>query len=244
MRVSQQKGHLLLTKPWRESSWIGEFFTHEFGRISLLAKGARREKSQLKAVLMPCQPLLLSWSGRGELATLTKVETSLPLPLRSQQLYGKQLSCGIYCNELIFRLLYRHDPHPQLYEKYAAVMESFYVMNKESHLMQRLRAFEYTLMKETGYDLDFLREAENRQPIECNNHYVLRFGSGFARCQSDGIGAVLGKVILSLAYDRIDHLNDRENMEAKHLMRSIISDLLGQQSLFSRRLFYTINDIS
>jgi len=54
-----------------------------------LAKGARRGKSPLKAVLQPFTPLLLRWAGKGELKTLTKAEAiSMTLPMMPMALYS------------------------------------------------------------------------------------------------------------------------------------------------------------
>ena len=70
-RVQAQPGWVLHTWPWRETSLIAEVLTCEQGRLSLVAKGARRPTSPLRGQLMAFQPLLLSWHGAGELKTLT-----------------------------------------------------------------------------------------------------------------------------------------------------------------------------
>ena len=78
-----QRGFVLHKREYSETSFLVDFFTEHNGRITLLAKGARRPRSPLKALLQPFTPLLLRWSGKGDLKTLTKVEAaSLTLPMK------------------------------------------------------------------------------------------------------------------------------------------------------------------
>ena len=51
-RIEQQPAWVLHTYPWRETSLIVEIFAREFGRVALVAKGARRPHSQLRGVLL------------------------------------------------------------------------------------------------------------------------------------------------------------------------------------------------
>src|SRR4029079_6718836 len=69
-RVAEQSGFVLHTYPYSETSLVVEAFTREHGRVPLVAKGAKRPRSAWRGVLMPFQPLSLSWSGSGEVKTL------------------------------------------------------------------------------------------------------------------------------------------------------------------------------
>jgi DNA repair protein RecO (recombination protein O) len=73
-RIDQQPGFVLHSYPYRETSLIVEVFSRDHGRIGLVAKGARRPMSQLRGVLMAFQPLLIDWSGGGEMKTLVRAE--------------------------------------------------------------------------------------------------------------------------------------------------------------------------
>lgn len=66
-----------------------------------MSKGARGRRSPLKGALQPFTPLLIRWSGRGEVKTLRDAEPiSLALPLTGSVLYS-----GLYLNELLSRVL-------------------------------------------------------------------------------------------------------------------------------------------
>ena len=106
MREQQQRAFVLHRRNYSETSLIIEVYTHRHGRLGLIAKGARRPSSRSRGVLKSFQPLLIGWSGRGDLMTLTGTEAEgAAIDLRGEALY-----CGFYLNELLIRLLHRHDP--------------------------------------------------------------------------------------------------------------------------------------
>lgn len=76
MTIDQwQRAFVLHRREYSENSLLVEFFTEHHGRITLLAKGARRARSPLKAVLQPFTPLLLRWSGKGDLKNFNQSRT-------------------------------------------------------------------------------------------------------------------------------------------------------------------------
>ena len=112
--VELQSSFVLHTRKYRETSLIVELFTRNFGRVGIVARGARSRRSVRNALLQPFSPICASWVTRGELGTLTAVERDATL----HSLRGRALACGFYLNELLVRLLTRHDPHPLLFECY------------------------------------------------------------------------------------------------------------------------------
>src|SRR5512145_3472225 len=94
-KVDSQPAFVLHTYPFRETSLIVEVFTRNFGRVALLARGARRPRSAMRGVLLAFHPLRLGWSASAELGNLMSVEWSGAL----QPLAGRGLMCGFYLNE-------------------------------------------------------------------------------------------------------------------------------------------------
>ncbi len=122
MRVNLQPAYLLHRRPFRDSSQLVELFTAEHGRLSLVARGVHRKArgGSTGAMLQPFVPLLVSFSGRGELKTLTHTEVAG----RPQRLSGATLFSGFYLNELLVRLLHRYDPHPPLFASYGDTLSA------------------------------------------------------------------------------------------------------------------------
>ena len=145
-RVTDAIGYLVHATAWRETSLLVQVFTRNHGQLALVAKGAKRPYSTLRPVLNGFQPLLLSWSGAGEVKTLTRADAYGIRPLS-----GRAFMSAWYLNELILRLLPREDPHPQLYDAYDTALIQ---LAAGSGAAAALRRFEWMLLQETGYGLD------------------------------------------------------------------------------------------
>src|SRR5207248_7606859 len=99
LRRDEQPAFVLHTYAYLETSLIVEALTPDFGRVAMVARGAKRPRSELRGLLQGFQPLLLSWSGHNELKTLQKAEWRGGLP----RLGGSALLCGFYLNELLLK---------------------------------------------------------------------------------------------------------------------------------------------
>ncbi|HSI54650.1 MAG TPA: DNA repair protein RecO, partial [Ramlibacter sp.] len=144
-RISDEPAFVLHRYDWSESSLILEVFTRNYGRIALVAKGAKRPSSNFRPVLLPLQPLQLAFGGDAEIRTLKGAEWAGGQVMPT----GDALLSGYYLNELVIRLLARDDPHPQLYDTYAAAVSVLASEHGEA-LEPALRAFELLLLREIG----------------------------------------------------------------------------------------------
>ena len=146
-----QRAYVLHHHPYRDSSALVEIFSEHHGRVGLVARGVRGRRNPRQALLQPFTPLLLSWSGRGELMTLVDVEAEAP----NAMLQGMVLMSGFYVNELLLRLLRRHDPHPQLFLYYDQLLQRLARLEGDNppELAIALRLFEKVLLDEIGYGL-------------------------------------------------------------------------------------------
>src|SRR5689334_20222559 len=149
------RGYVLHSYPYRETSLILQAWTERHGRLGLVAKGVRRPKSASRAVLVPFQPLALDWFGRGELRTLKTAEPSAP----ATPLAGEALMSAFYMNELLLKLTTRDDPHEKLFEAYDAAITGLRAISREraaanaARIEPILRRFELKLLQELGYAL-------------------------------------------------------------------------------------------
>lgn len=262
MRVFGQPAYVLLNRPYSETSWLVEVFTRDYGRVGLMAKGARRLKSKLKGVLQPFQPVILSWTGKGEVPTLTSAEVDQSeFNLFRDQLRGDRLVCGFYCNELLVSLLHRHDPHQSLFTCYHETMLALNSMGGDADtarlgltLAEILRGFEQAIMKETGYEISFLTEADGKTMIEDHALYQFQPSEGFIRVNGPHSRAINGRVIKSLHGAGIpmpsntmlgdEPFDDELPSQAKRLMREILSQTLGYKKIVSRDLFFPVTHMN
>ena len=229
-RIDQQPGFVLHSYPYRETSLIVEVFSRDHGRIGLVAKGARRPMSQLRGVLMAFQPLLIDWSGGGEMKTLVRAEWQGGQPL----LGGQALLCAYYLNELLMRLLPREDPHPVLFRAYGDALRALAAGDGQEVLLRR---FELALLQELGYGLQLDSDADGA-PVRPELRYAYIIERGAVPLDEYGIddpSVVAGRVLLDMA--RGDFREPETLAGAKALMRRLIQHYLGGQVLQSRRVF-------
>jgi len=145
-RILDAQAFLMHATNWSETSIIAQVFSRDYGIVTVIAKGAKRPYSVLRPILSAFQPLLLSWSGQGEIKTLTRAEIAGLLPLG-----GRSLMSGWYMNELLLKLLPKEDPHQVLFDAYADALAQ---LADGSPATGALRRFEWTLLNETGYAIE------------------------------------------------------------------------------------------
>ncbi len=171
LRHDDEPAFVLHAYPYRETSVIVEAFTPACGRVAMVARGARRPRSELRGLLQGFQPLLLSWSGQHELKTLHKAEWRGGLPLVG----GSALLCGFYLNELLLKLLPREDPHPQLFADYERRSP---ILRPGASRRRCCVASKSGSLAELGYALPLLREADTGAPVDPATRYHYAFDRG------------------------------------------------------------------
>lgn len=231
-RIERQPGWVLHTWPWRETSLIAEVLTRDHGRLSLIAKGARRPTSPLRGQLMAFQPLLLTWSGSAELKTLTLAHWQGGLP----RLGGQALLCGYYLNELLLKLTAREDPQPGLFAAYATALAELATLPDAA---PTLRHFELALLRELGYAPLLDRDADHGRPLRPDAQYVYLAEHGPVSADPDrhppDWPRTHGQTLLDLAQGDLTH--PRTQAQAKLLLRGLLDHHLHGQSLTTRRIF-------
>jgi len=227
-----QRGFVLHKREYSETSFLVDFFTEYHGRITLLAKGARRPRSPLKALLQPFTPLLLRWSGKGDLKTLTKVEAaSLTLPMNNLALYS-----GFYVNEMLVRVLENQTAYQELFQHYLLCVTK--LAATPDALEPTLRTFEFQVLKALGYGVDFVHCIATGEEVDPNMWYQFRENEGFIASLLQNNLSFLGKDLL--AFDLLDFSEKSTQQAAKRFTRIALKPYLGSQPLKSRELFQSI----
>ena len=227
-RVTGQPGFVLHSYPYKETSLIVDMFTRDYGRIGLVAKGAKRPLSKLRGVLQTFQPLSVSFSGKSELRTLIDAEwVGGMLPLEKTPLL-----CGFYLNELLVKLIARDDKHPALFDHYVSTL------NQLAHgepVPIVLRKFERALLKETGVAADLGRCTTTRGAVDPSCDYVVDPEKGArAAVVSDVWPVVTGKTLLDM--EREDYADPATQAQSKQLMRFLLAHHLGGAPLNTRQI--------
>lgn len=235
MRVQAQPGYVLYARPYSESSWVLAVFTRAYGRIGLLAKGARRMESRVRGLLRPFVPLVMDWSGRGDLPYLNHAEAAGAFA----GLNRDGLLCAFYMNELLLKFLPRGDPHEKLFDCYAGILKR---LDGGHNREAALRVYEKILLEEVGYGLVLDREAGGASLAGEKRYRYFPERGAVVDVGDDGgdVGGVCvhGRTLLALGREDLSGPDQRE--ESKRLLRAVIRHHLGGRELNSRKLMRRI----
>lgn len=249
------RAYVLHSYPYSETSLVLQALTEKHGRMALMAKGAKRPRSATRSLLVPFQPLAITWFGRGEMKTLKTAESAGPaLPLA-----GSSLLSAFYLNELILKLTHRDDPHEGLFDAYDAAIGALRSLSRPATIVAAepgaetparpreantlvepvLRRFELALLKELGFAVELARDAASGAAIDPARDYWYVVEKG--PVPADGPGPARQDAVklsgLTLAHlDRGCFDDARTAPEAKQLMRLLIHHCLNGQELATRAL--------
>jgi DNA repair protein RecO (recombination protein O) len=223
-RVLLASAYVLHQRPYRDTSRIVEIFSREHGRLTTFARGARGPKPRFPG-LQPFQPLLLSFSGRGEAAQLTAAEPDgVPPPLPAAALLG-----AFYLNELLVRLTERHDPHPELFDAYAATLAE---LRAGRPLEPLLRRFEKQLLDLIGFGIELSVDCGGAA-VQPDAYYHFVPARGLVAAVSADAAACPGRVLLTLAAEEL--LQDAAALRAARVvLRAALDHCLEGRELATR----------
>ena len=219
---------LLHQRSYGETSIIADVFTQKSGKISLIAKGAKKPKSKFFGYLVPFQKLKITYSGRSELKTLTSIDRDLA---SNSNTFSKVSYSLLYINELLMKLLPKDAKHEELFVLYDEFLKK---INKNNNLEISLRHFELDLLDMLGYGFDYDSEIDSNEPIEAELSYEFVSQRGFRKSNSSSFK---GKDILSIKKRKLE---DVPLKYLKEITTKAIGICLEGKDLASRKIFKSI----
>lgn len=156
-------------------------------------------------------------------------------------LTGAALFNGFYLNELLLRLVARHDPHVGLFDAYAATIAALAV--GESGAQAALRAFEIVLLKEIGLLPELGVETATSLPVAAEERYRVLADAGVVAApgSTDGTasGATLAALQVALALGDLAALQRvaaTALIELRPILRAQLHYHLGTDTLRTRQV--------
>jgi DNA repair protein RecO (recombination protein O) len=238
---------------WSESSLILDLFTREQGRIAVAAKGAKRPYSQMRSVLLPFQRIQVSLgraaaandeSGGHDVQNLRGADWAGGAAM----LTGAALFSGFYLNELLMKLLARHDPHAALFDIYAATLPELACAD-DARNQSALRAFELALMQQTGLLPDLSLVTQTQEPVEAARRYGLWPEAGVATTRGDE-GEIAGGTLIGLqaalqhgSLGALQQACRPALAELKPALRGMIQHHLGASILRTRQVMMDVQNL-
>jgi len=239
--LSSEKANALVIRlaDFSESSRVVTLFTREFGKISALAKGAKRLKSAFESgldLLSECRVVFLHRSSTSlDLLTESQLQRRFqPADGSLNHLYG-----GYYVAELLNGFTEEADPHPELYTSATDVLRE--LSSSESPLLPILK-FELSILHEIGQLPDFDSCTNCQSPIEIGSGgrvQVFRDSLLCSDCSQpnyEGQQIQLGSVAIVRRIVQSNHdtlkrinMNKEQQQEIRRLVSAAISHALGRR---------------
>lgn len=218
---------VLHLRPFGETSQIASLFTEAVGRIDVTVRASRSVKQKQFAKPAPFIEFEVAWQGKGRLPYLSFCEAR-----RRNNLLGRSMYCGLYLNELLYHLLPKQLPEPELYRAYWQTLE---LLANENMFEPVLRQFEWRLLALLGYEPNLFTAADG-SALNVNKPYVYQAGIGLVPGDR-GVVVALGADFLAMAQGQFSQHDQINWALAKRLMRYLISVMLDGRPLLSRQLF-------
>jgi DNA repair protein RecO (recombination protein O) len=230
--VLLEPGYVLHQRPYRNTSLILDCLTGAYGRLSLVAQGARRPGSRQSALLQPFCRVRLSWVRRSEMGRLTNVEADG----RALALKGDALLAAFYLNELLLRLVPVGDQNEEILSCYSSCLDQ---LAETQAAARALRLFELELLEALGYRVDLDQDFRTGKPIAPDCDYIFEHEGGLTACDvHPKMETFSGRHLISLREQRLD---ESESLNAaKRLLGGILRLHLGARPLRTRQVMREI----
>ena len=233
MRIQDQSAYILHQRPFRDNSLIIELFTQHHGRLAVMSRGGSSPKSKLKNSLRAFQKLSVCWSGKGELPFLTGAEITQQ---NASRLSGDALLSAVYVNELLMRLLHKHDVHEEVFLLYQQVLSC---LSEAERIEICLRLFEKKLLQFLGFEMNLTTDADSGELISSDKQYIYYIEHGPVELSVNNRSAnqmiIEGSSLLAFADE--DLADNEIRKQIKLLTRYVLGYYLGDKPLKSRELF-------
>ena len=224
-RVENTPAFLIHRRMYQGSSLLLDFFTKDFGRLRLVARGARKSKTSLQMF----QCLSISFKGKGELKNLSQWE----IADKPRRILGDDLILAMYVNELILRLLPENDEYSEIFHAYWNFLSNLKSLNSNEK-EYALRDFENQMLEDLGYGIDFSSDI-NDEPINEDLNYEFIEHQGFSTSDN---GLIPGKIIVNLLRRENIVTDTNELSILKKMNRKRLKSLIGDKPLKSKELFF------
>lgn len=223
-----QRAFVLHTRPYSESSLLVDLFIETKGRMTVIAKGARRKRSMLKGILQPFTPLIVQYSGNSNVKTLLRCEAiSLALPL-----FGTALYSAFYLNELVHRVIISESDTSELFQAYLNALRQ---LAQQIEPEKVLRRFELILLESLGYRIDFEHCYVTGDDIVDSMFYQYQSEQGFISSLLQNTSSYSGKELRAFASKNFE---DSQCLKAaKRFTRLALKPYVGSKPFKSRELF-------
>lgn len=228
--------YILNRHPFRDNRFIVDLLTQDAGRMTCMARVAKKRGKIMKGTLEPFRRLAVDWAGKGQMPTLIMAEEQ-----RRYRIQSQDLCKGLYLNELILKLVPLFAPAQDVFVAYQAALSSLTALVDEMTLMH----CEVSLLETLGYSMEHTVDHQHGNPIEADQYYRYSLQTGLRPDQqyqegkdNSGQEGVLILGILLIKWRQRERFTDTEYNQLRQFLNHFIDRLLEGKSLKSRKLVF------
>ena len=221
-----ERGFVLHCRSFGDTSLIVDLFSKNQGKISVLAKGAKKPRSKYFGIFTPFKEVKITLSGRSDLKTVNEVDIHYH---SSASLDSKSTYSYLYINELLSKVLPKSIPNLDLFNLYQSFVEKF---NSSSFDEANLRHFELDLLDELGFGINFDISAENQNLEDNQIRFIFVPEQGLKATQLDS-----GFTLRELKQIKSRKLRNINKNALKELTQSAILSCLDGKQILSGAVF-------
>lgn len=234
MALVKTKGVIIKVQDYKENDKLLWMYTEELGKVTCIAKGAKRSKSQLLSVTLPlCFGEYLLFKGKN-LYNLQegKIINSFQGLLNNLE----KLTYSSYLCELIDICVENDEVNSALFKEF---MICLYLLSTDALDYELLvRAFELRLLEATGYNLELDRCCICKKKISVADYISLSYYGGVCDECNKEYGFFISKpaynalrFLKNTSMDKVYRLN--VNDEIKKQMERVITNIIANN--YSKR---------
>lgn len=237
-----------------EQDKIVVFYSLKYGKIKVVAKGARRIKSRFAPLiqLLSYDILLIHKNGKKSLDTLNEGKIKYYFPEIKKDLL--RFVYGCYLVELVDKLVDEEEPHPFLFQ---LLLKALFLLEKGSkHTLDLLmRSFELKLLSVLGYEpcLEECVNCRKDKKLIKSFYFSLKLGGLLCeRCQEADEGkisisektALLMNYLLSSSLKKVFQQRVDKNVqkEIEMILRAYFS-YQGQRKMFTPHFIHSFKKL-
>ncbi len=232
--------YVLHTRAWRETSLLVDALSQDFGRIALIAKGAKRPHSPLRGLLEPFTPVALQFTGKLGIKNLTQAHWVQAL----NPVHASHAIPAWYLSELCLRTLGEDDPQPAVFAAYDAAMQALVALPADADTQAILRQFEYQLLLALGLWPDSKTDGIG-QALQPAGDYTLDEAIGWrAVAQGAGDWHLQGQSIIDLAQASPTVIAPADKLSFRQAMRAMLARALHGKVLSTREVWKQLDALT
>lgn len=224
--IIQTPALVLKRFPYGDTSLIARCFARETGKLSVIAKGARRKGSPLAAGFQPLGYLALIYYHKDsrEIQTVSSIDIIESWQNFSDDLVAVSMALAVL--EITDKTLPEYDPHPNLFDILVAVIRAFDQNTAPKNLL--FWYYQLRVLSTLGFmpDIDDLEAPETAQLKQAANSHALvaeLLAASLDNLPDRSVTAVDKKTINNFLFDQFRrHFEGFDTLKSLKVLRQLV----------------------